>query len=230
MPRINGLNAHSTHAHADYTCGLNVFCNSAVQLCAASGKKQNNFLLSNWSLLILVSKTAAFASKHKNEPCDGSKTGSHDQILTFSKNLSLDNQNYLMTAWLAKKSASWSKKLYAGKWWDMNTCALYAWIFPSLFSCSEQLRLEWGARLSTVEIICIYTTQGRMHPFFQYIYIFPIFCFPNPFSSGKSTVSESLFCPNNQAAFRVSLNHLSSPFQCQVWTTTDHLKHVYMPK
>lgn len=97
MPRINGLNAHSTHAHADYTCGLNVFCNSAVQLCAASGKKQN-FLLSNWSLLILVSKTAAFASKHKNEPCDGSKTGSHDQILTFSKNLSLDNQNYLMTA------------------------------------------------------------------------------------------------------------------------------------
>lgn len=151
MPRINGLNAHSTHAHADYTSGLNVFCNSAVQLCAASGKKQNNFLLSNWSLLILVSKTAAFASKHKNEPCDGSKTGSHDQILTFSKNLSLDNQNYLMTAWLAKKSASWSKKLYAGKWWDMNTCALYAWIFPSLFSCSEQLRLEWGARLSTVD-------------------------------------------------------------------------------
>lgn len=104
MPRINGLNAHSTHthAHADYTCGLNGFCNSAVQLCAASGKKQNNVLLSNWSLLILVSKTAAFASKHKNEPCDSSKTDSHDQILTFSKNLSLDNQNYSMTAWLAK--------------------------------------------------------------------------------------------------------------------------------
>lgn len=110
-----------------------------MQLCAASGKKQNNFLLSNWSLLILVSKTAAFAGKHKNEPRDGSKIDSHDQILTFSKNLRLDNQNYSMTAWLAKKSASWSKKLYAGKWWDMNTCA---WIFPSLFSCSEQLCLE----------------------------------------------------------------------------------------
>lgn len=132
MPRINGLNAHSTHAHADYTCGLNVFCNSAVQLCAASGKKQNNFLLSNWSLLILVSKTAAFASKHKNEPCDGSKTGSHDQILTFSKNLSLDNQNYLMTAWLAKKSASWSKKLYAGKWClNLSKPVFLQWTAPS---------------------------------------------------------------------------------------------------
>lgn len=114
------------------------FVNSAVQLCAASGKNPNNFLLSDWSLLILVSKTAAFASKHKNEPCDGSNTDSHDQILTFSESLSLDNQNYSMTAWLAKNLLHGQKKLYAGKWWDMNTCAPYAWIFPSLFSCSKQ--------------------------------------------------------------------------------------------